>query len=182
MTRKPTVNSLGDACEGRVGTRNRNRYIWYPWGTATGKCYRILRDQNYLHNLSIHLLHIPSLNSLHFISFHVLSCTFQGITLHYQTYMERRLLNIYAHQKKIRHMNFILYIEYKITSTFLCVYFKSRHKMGGMLWKFSASLLTGENVMVSFSFYSELLFFFLTKWIKDSIVHQELALPMWHYL
>lgn len=28
MARKPTVNSLGDACEGRVGTRNRNKGIF----------------------------------------------------------------------------------------------------------------------------------------------------------
>lgn len=56
-------------------------------------------------------------------------------------------------------MTFILYMEYLITSTFSCDYFKSRHKMGGRLGKFSASLLTGENVVLSFSFYSELHFF-----------------------
>lgn len=28
MARKPTVNSLGDACEGRVGTRNGNKDIF----------------------------------------------------------------------------------------------------------------------------------------------------------
>lgn len=69
-------------------------------------------------------------------------------------------------RKKIRHMNFILYMEYLINPTFLCNYFMSRHKMEGRLWKFSASFLTGENVVLSFSFYSELHFSLLPSEFK----------------
>lgn len=149
MTRKPTVNSLGNACEVRVGNRNRNKDIFgileHSHWEALLYSHGPKLPPSFVNPFFIFLLWILFTSSV-FTFFPIPSRELLYTTKHvwkedYQAYMLVR--------KKIRHMNFIFYMEYLITPTFLCNYFMSRHKMEGRLWKFSASLLTGENVVLS---------------------------------